>query len=81
VCVCTFFLSLSFPCPHSGGGRGEFNAVGGDIELDFTVQGTCATVEKKYLRLTSAPDPKTVRPEPVLKLAVDRYATHTSPPI
>jgi hypothetical protein len=45
---------------------------GGDIELDFTVQGTSTVVEKKYLRLTSAPDPRTVRPEPVLRQALDR---------
>ena len=29
-------------------------------------------LEKQYLRLTSAPDPETVRPEPVLELALDR---------
>jgi hypothetical protein len=45
---------------------------GGDIELDFTVQGTSTVVEKKYLRLTSAPDPRSVRPEPVLRQALDR---------
>ena len=33
--------------------------------------GTCDKVEKKYLRLTAAPDPRTVRPEPVLKAAVE----------
>lgn len=54
---------------YCGGGNG---GGGGDIELDFTVHGTCMTVEKKYLRLTSAPDPRTVRPEPVLKQAVER---------
>ena len=43
----------------------------GDIVLDYTVQGTCQEVEKKYLRLTSAPDPRTVRPEGVLKQAVE----------
>lgn len=45
---------------------------GGDIELDFTVHGTSTVVEKKYLRLTSAPDPRTVRPEAVLRQALDR---------
>ena len=29
------------------------------------------TLEKKYLRLTSAPNPATVRPEPVLRAAVE----------
>mmetsp|Transcript_59387 Transcript_59387/g.156361 ORF Transcript_59387/g.156361 Transcript_59387/m.156361 type:complete len:401 (+) Transcript_59387:450-1652(+) len=56
---------------HDSGGDG------GDFELDYTVAGTCQTVAKKYLRLTSAPDPTAVRPEPVLKEAIkmiqDRY--------
>ena len=34
------------------------------------MQGTCTTVEKHYYRLTSAPDPADVRPEPVLKQAL-----------
>ena len=44
---------------------------GHDIDLDYTVVGTCERVDKKYLRLTSAPDPSTVRPEPVLKQAIE----------
>jgi len=33
-----------------------------DIDWDaLTVKGTCQEVEKRYLRLTSAPDPATVR--------------------
>eukprot|EP00965_Chrysotila_dentata_P240070 6203483-Pleurochrysis_carterae.AAC.1 len=43
----------------------------GDVELDFTVVGTCQVLEKKYLRLTSAPDPRTVRPEPVLRKSIE----------
>ena len=32
-----------------------------------TIVGTCETLEKKYFRLTSAPNPCTVRPLPILK--------------
>ena len=31
----------------------------------------CQELEKKYLRLTSAPDPRTVRPEPVLRKTLE----------
>ncbi|KAJ9545533.1 hypothetical protein OSB04_025240 [Centaurea solstitialis] len=42
-----------------------------DIDWDsLTVKGTCQEVEKRYLRLTSAPDPATVRPEEVLEKAL-----------
>ena len=33
---------------------------------EYAVVGTCKTMEKRYFRLTSAPDPTLVRPEPVL---------------
>lgn len=39
-------------------------------ELDwdqYTIKGTSQELEKSYLRLTSAPDPSTVRPENILK--------------
>lgn len=36
------------------------------------IQGTSQSLEKEYLRLTGPPDPTTVRPEPVLKLALTR---------
>jgi len=39
-------------------------------ELDFealTIIGTCQTLEKRYFRLTSPPEPHTVRPEPILQ--------------
>jgi len=38
----------------------------------YVVKGTCPDLEKKYFRLTSAPAPHTVRPEPVLKKALER---------
>jgi hypothetical protein len=43
-----------------------------DEELaSLLVVGTCSKVEKEYFRLTSAPDPSTVRPEPVLHSALE----------
>ncbi|KAK1256883.1 hypothetical protein QJS04_geneDACA024123 [Acorus gramineus] len=42
-----------------------------DMDWDsLTVKGTCQEIEKRYLRLTSAPDPCTVRPEDVLEKAL-----------
>lgn len=43
----------------------------GELDLEaMVIKGTSETVEKEYLRLTSAPHPSTVRPEPVLKRAL-----------
>ncbi|KAJ6720348.1 LEUKOCYTE RECEPTOR CLUSTER MEMBER 8 [Salix viminalis] len=47
-----------------------------DFDWDaLTVKGTCQEIEKRYLRLTSAPDPSTVRPEEN-QLTVKVYETH-----
>jgi SAC3/GANP family len=44
-----------------------------DIDWDMLlVKGTSESLEKSYFRLTSAPDPSTVRPEPVLEQALAR---------
>ncbi|CAK9315155.1 unnamed protein product [Citrullus colocynthis] len=43
-----------------------------DIDWDaLTIKGTCQEIEKRYLRLTSAPDPSSVRPEEVLEKALN----------
>uniref|UniRef100_A0A0E0L3H9 PCI domain-containing protein n=1 Tax=Oryza punctata TaxID=4537 RepID=A0A0E0L3H9_ORYPU len=47
-----------------------------DMDWDaLTVKGTCQEIEKQYLRLTSAPDPATVRPEHVLDKALSMVET------
>ncbi|XP_051206124.1 SAC3 family protein A isoform X1 [Lolium perenne] len=47
-----------------------------DLDWDaLTVKGTCQEIEKRYLRLTSAPDPSTVRPEHVLEKALSMVET------
>ncbi|CAH0488426.1 unnamed protein product [Peronospora farinosa] len=44
----------------------------GELDLAaMVIKGTCQTIEKEYLRLTSPPHPSTVRPEPVLRKALD----------
>lgn len=48
-----------------------------EADKNETIKGTCQTLEKSYLRLTSAPDPSKVRPTPVLQKAfaflMDKY--------
>lgn len=46
------------------------------FEMEQAIVGTCQSLEKQYLRLTSAPDPATVRPLDVLKRALDRIVNY-----
>jgi len=63
-------------------GPGGGSAVDREGDIDWSkipaVQGTCTTVEKRYLRLIAPPDPADVRPLPVLQRALElvkaRYA-------
>ncbi|KAM6996822.1 LOW QUALITY PROTEIN: leukocyte receptor cluster member 8-like [Passerculus sandwichensis] len=51
----------------------------GAAELDWQqvkILGTCQEVTKRYLRLTCAPDPATVRPVPVLRQALSLVRSH-----
>ncbi|KAG8054828.1 hypothetical protein GUJ93_ZPchr0001g33183 [Zizania palustris] len=61
--------SMSVLLNRSNGGALSFAVE--DLDWDaLTVKGTCQEIEKRYLRLTSAPDPATVRPEDVLPKAL-----------
>ncbi|AQK86526.1 Putative SAC3/GANP family protein [Zea mays] len=47
-----------------------------DMDWDaLTVKGTCQEIEKRYLRLTEAPDPAKIRPEDVLEKALAMVET------
>lgn len=37
------------------------------------VVGTCKKLEKQFFRMTSKPDPSTVRPERILKRALSKF--------
>ena len=41
-----------------------------ELAKHLTVKGTCTQIEKTYFRMTQAPNPADIRPEPVLKEAL-----------
>ena len=60
-------LALSAAGDEGGGGEPDWDAL--------TIRGTSCELEKSYFRLTSAPDPATVRPAPVLEAALARLVS------
>ncbi|RWS17257.1 leukocyte receptor cluster member 8-like isoform X2 [Dinothrombium tinctorium] len=47
-----------------------------DLKSATPIIGTCEDLEKQYLRLTSAPDPATVRPLHILKKSLEAVKNH-----
>lgn len=54
-----------------GGYKSSYRRSPSPVPATGPVVGTCQTLEKKYFRLTSAPIPAQVRPEPVLRQTLD----------
>ena len=57
----------------AGGGREEEEAIDWS---SLHIVGSSTALEKSYFRLTSAPDPATVRPPAVLRQALERLLSH-----
>ena len=53
-------------------GSGHTSPIVPQFQVLEPVKGTCTELEKDYFRLTSAPDPSVVRPQPVLERALQR---------
>ena len=49
----------------------QYSTLKADMETEGPVVGRCMDLEKRYLRLTSAPDPNMVRPLHVLEKTLD----------
>uniref|UniRef100_A0A0D3EVZ1 SAC3/GANP/THP3 conserved domain-containing protein n=1 Tax=Oryza barthii TaxID=65489 RepID=A0A0D3EVZ1_9ORYZ len=70
------YARRSMPMLLSRSNGDDVSFVVEDLDWDaLTVKGTCQEIEKRYLRLTSAPDPATVRPEDVLEKALHMVET------
>ncbi|XP_029637355.2 leukocyte receptor cluster member 8 homolog isoform X1 [Octopus sinensis] len=57
----------------------NFTTTGSDDELDMdgcVIVGECQDLEKQYFRLTTAPDPSTIRPTEVLKRSLIMVQDH-----
>ena len=57
------------PLPTAGLSTAEDD----DADAQWKVVGTSTSFEKQYLRLTKAPDPAMVRPEPILRQALEYF--------
>jgi len=53
-------------------GKGSKGGVDEEEYGGLAIVGTCTDLEKSYFRLTSVPDPGTIRPEKILKEALSR---------
>jgi len=55
----------------TGGGGGAGGGMTDEEMNSLRIVGTCQRLEKDYFRLTSAPDPSSVRPERILRKTLD----------